>query len=224
MEELINKIHQADCLEFMKQLPDKCIDLVLTDPPYGIGISNKKSIGGAVGKHNKVNSYNVSDWDNIRFTAKQFNELKRISKNQIIFGYNYFADFLGNTNSLIIWDKKCKNGWEDTFSDGEIGYTSFKQPLRIFRYLYQGCTGNNEITRGERIHPTQKPVQLFQWCLDKYSKPNDLILDCFSGSGTTAIACHKENRRFICVEKDSEYVRLSRERLEKERQQLNLFD
>lgn len=220
----INKIINADCIEVLKLLPDKCVDLVLTDPPYGIGVNKKTVIldGTRQGKgFNAIRSnFKKKDWDDLIPQKELFDEIFRVSKNQIIWGGNYFAEYLNNSSCWLVWDKD--NGTTD-FADCELAYTSYKTAVRKFRYRWNGCLQENTKEKEKRIHPTQKPLSLFEWCLDKYSQENDLILDCFSGSGTTAIACYLTKRRFICIEKDKEYAQASQERYEKYTKQLLLF-
>ena len=206
MENLINKIINADCLDILKQLPDKCIDLVLTDPPYGIDVS--KSV------------YKNADWDKSIPKKEIFEEIFRVSKNQIIFGGNYFVEYLHNSNCWIVWDKL--NGTND-FADCELAWTSFNSAVRKYEFLWNGMLQQNMKNKEKRIHPTQKPADLFGMILRDYSKENDLILDPFSGSGTTAIASHNLKRRFICIEKDFDYWKASVKRLKEHQRQLSLF-
>jgi len=210
-------IYHADCLDILPEIEK--VDLVLTDPPYGIGIAKKGSIGGVGknGKHDNVNNYGKSNWDKHPLSLEQFNKIKSKSKNQIIFGYNYFANILPPTNGLIVWDKKCQNNWWDNFSDGEIAWTSFKKPLRIFRYLFLGCNGNNEITRGKKKHPTQKPLVLIGWMVENWTDKADIILDPFLGSGTTAVACMQLGRKCIGIEIEEKYCEIAAKRCEEAR-------
>ena len=207
IESITNQIINDDCMNVLKQLPDKCIDLVLTDPPYGIikeiSIQSTKGVGDA------------HRWD-LKPTKEYFDEIFRVSKNQIIWGYQYFISNFPENKGVIFWDKK--NG-ENFMSDGELAYNSCTNAVRIFRYAKIGRDNYEPI----RLHPTQKPLQLFKWCIGKFSKENDLILDCFSGSGTTAVACHNLKRRFICIEKDYDYWKASIERLENAQAQMRLF-
>jgi len=207
IEQFENKIINADCLDILKQLPDKCIDLVLTDPPYGL---NKKFKGGKSGKMN-FNSIVDKGWD---FTPDKevFEEIVRVSKNQIIWGGNYFADMLPPSRCWIVWDKMIAENF--SLAMLELDYTSFDKNAKIFRYHSE---------KEFRLHPTQKPLKLFKKCIDEYSKEGDLIADLFSGSGTTAVACWELKRKFICVEKDPEYWKASIERLENHKKQLCLF-
>lgn len=206
MEQYINRITCADCLDILKQLPDKCVDLVLTDPPYGI---NTKFKGGLNSKMSKFNSIVEKQWDYAP-DKKLFNELFRVSKNQIICGGNYFN--LPATRCFIVWDKQISPDF--SLAMAEYFWTSFDKLAKIYRM-------NSEKT--DRIHPTQKPLKLFEQILQDYSNENDLVLDCFSGSGTTAVACHNLKRRFICVERDPEYWKASCERLEQAQRQQTLF-
>ena len=204
------KLYKGDCLEVMKDIPDKSIDVIITDPPYGI-LGGSKTIGGS--KLYKANEYNC-DWDNERISKEILNEIFRISKNQIIFGYNYISDLLPITNSLIVWDKKEKNDWFDNFSDGEIIWTSYKKPLRIYRFLWMGAIRKGKRTK--RVHPTQKPIELMEWIIKNYTNENDTILDCFMGSGSTGVACKHTNRRFIGIELDDNYFEIAKKRIEEE--------
>ena len=200
MNDLINKIHLGDCMDFLKKLPDKSIDLVLTDPPYGIGFgefnrTNKMKNGQRV----KANKYKNSDWDKSIPKDDIFEEIFRVSKNQIIWGGNYFPKLWGKgCRCFIFWKKNnpCLN-----FGAGELAWTSFDKNCKCYDYNYYGnIEGNTKAS--EKIHPTQKPVKIFEKCLEDFTKEGDLILDPFSGSGTTARACHNLKRRFICIEKD----------------------
>lgn len=217
MEQYINKIINADCLDILKQLPDKCVDLLLTDPPYGIDYGGQLIKGEEyktqTNKHGWRNFGN-GEWDKERPSAEIFREMLRVSKNQIIWGGNYFADLLPASQGWFVWNKMQRNF---SLADGELAWTSFDKALRIFDY------SRGQANQDEKIHPTQKPLKLIEWCLARGGVENDLILDCFSGSGTTAVACHNLKRRFICIEKDPDYWRLSCERLEQAQRQQMLF-
>lgn len=219
IKDLENKIINADCLEILKQLPDKCIDLVLTDPPYGINCD-----GGGYGLGVKPKNLNKKNWDNGIPTKEMFEEIFRVSKNQIIFGGNYFTEYLRPTKAWIFWDKIGGYKLQNNFSEGELIWTSFNKVTRKMTFVQQGFINDDKEENKFRFHPTQKPVGLFCKILNDYSNENDLILDCFSGSGTTAIACHKLKRRFICIEKDKDYYEASVKRLEEEQRQLDLLD
>lgn len=212
MEEYINRIINADCLDILRQLPDKCIDLVLTDPPYGIGMDGQKKYFNR--QHPKWNrkEHISKDWDANIPPREVFEEMKRVSRNTIIWGGNYFNEYLEQGHKgWIVWDK-MQDGL--SMSDCEIAYSNFDCPTRIIRF------NRVELLKDGTIHPTQKPLRLFSRCIADYSKEGDLILDCFSGSGTTAVACHNLNRRFICIEKDPDYYAASVKRLEEVQRQL----
>lgn len=226
IDDLINKITCADCMDILKQLPDKCIDLVLTDPPYGIGYDKRASSFGGT-KYGKAATekriYKQTNWDNKTPEKEVFDEIMRVSKNQIIFGGNYFANMLTNSKCWLVWNKKGDGRYSNDFADGELAWTSFDKPLKIYNFLWTGMIQQNMKNKEKRIHPTQKPADLFGQILRDYSKENDIVLDCFSGSGTTAIACHRLKRRFICIEKDKDYWEASCKRLEEEQKQGVLF-
>jgi len=201
IDDNLNTIIEGDCLEVMKQIPDKSIDLVLTDPPYGTGISK-----------NPVRQMHAKkEWDNEIPTEEYFREIFRISKNQIIWGGNYFS--LPPSQGFLIWDKKQPENF--SLAMCEYAYSSFQNPAKIHRLSVLEERGKQ--------HPTQKPVKLFKWILAKYTEEGQTVLDPFAGSGTTAIACHDLKRNFICIEKELEYVAISQKRLDEARMQLSLF-
>ena len=210
-------IYCGDCLELMRAMPDNSVDLVLTDPPYGINVIGGNKSFGSIGGNNivKANLYEPIINDNIKI---DLSELFRIAENQIIFGGNYFD--LPISKGWIVWDKKLKNDWDDNFSDGELAWTSFNRPLKIFHKLYMGCVQDGQ--REIRQHPTQKPVELIAWILGNYSQPNDLILDPFIGSGTTAIAAIRTNRRYIGIDIEQKYVDIANKRIGYELQQTKM--
>ena len=210
IDNLLNKIHHADCLDFMKQLPDKCIDLVLTDPPYGIDFLN----GGGMCEKNGWKQYERKPWDKNTPEKKIFDEIIRISKNQIIWGGNYFTDKLPPSQGWIFWDK----GQRDfTLADGELAWTSFDKAIRVFEYA------RAKALQDGKVHPTQKPIQLMKYCFQYAKHKKGTVLDCFSGSGTTALACHDLGLDFICIEKDADYHAASVKRLEEHKRQGRLF-
>ena len=218
----VNKIYNADCMDILKQLPDKCIDLVLTDPPYGLNIEKMNFTNSLQGGVCKRNDYSNCFKDE-KLSKSVFDEIFRVSKNQIIFGGNYYSEFFKSTSAWICWNKKGDGRYSNDFADGELAWTSFGKPLKIYHFLWTGMIQQDMKNKDIRIHPTQKPLKLFEMILRDYSNENDLILDCFSGSGTTAVACHNLKRRFICIEKDYDYWKASVERLNIARSQLSLF-
>lgn len=209
----INQVILGDCLEVMRGMPDKCVDLVLTDPPYGLGIDGQKLSVSDNPKHNRK-AHEFLGWDNGIPSRGYFDEIIRVSKNQIIFGGNYFIEHLSESHKgWIVWDKG-QHGL--TMSDGELAYSSFDRPLRIFTF------NRVEIQKDGALHPTMKPLELFREILSKYSEEGMTILDPFAGSGTTAVAARQLNRNFICIEKEPKYVDICNQRLDAVTN--NLFD
>ena len=209
-------LYNCDCMELMKQYPDNHFDLAIVDPPYGIGIvqefektvksksSMMKGSNGIVGGH----------WDDAIPKKDYFDELMRISKNQIIWGGNYFLDFLTNTRCFLIWDKM--NG-TNPMADAELAWSSFDSSVRMFR-MHHFSHGYDS-----KIHPTQKPVKLYEWLLTNYAKQGDKILDTHLGSGSHAIACNNLGFELTACELDEDYFKASVERIKREAQQERLF-
>jgi site-specific DNA-methyltransferase (adenine-specific) len=216
-------ITNEDNMELMSRYPDNYFDLAIVDPPYGIGFDGHDQIIGKKGNDKGFSSkklYDIKEWDKVRPNILYFNELKRISKNQIIWGGNYFSDLLYPTNGWIYWDKK-PNGENLTFSDGELAWTSFNKSLKSFSY---GWIGFGMINSGEKkIHPTQKPIALYKWLLNKYSKEGDKILDTHLGSGSIAIACHDYGFELTACELDKEYYDKAIQRIVNHTNQQKLF-
>jgi len=217
------ELHNVDCLPFMKQCEDKQFDLAIVDPPYGIGFDGHDQIIGKKGKKkgfNKKKLYSIKEWDKDRPSKDFFTELQRISKNQIVWGGNYFADLLPPTKGWIYWDKQ-PNGENLTFSDGELAWTSFNKPLKCFSY---GWIGFGMVNSGEKkIHPTQKPVALYKWILTKYAEIGSKIFDSHLGSGSIAIACDELGFDLTACEIDKDYFDKANKRLNPYRKQQSLF-
>lgn len=209
-------IYNGDCLEVMKELPDKSIDLVLTDPPYGINENNGKNMSRV--KKAIPTNFGFYDWDKEKINPIYFTEIKRLSKNQVIFGGNYYCAVLGNTNCFIVWDKL--NGNND-FADCELAWTSFDSAVRKFNYRWSGMLQGNMKNKEVRVHPTQKPLPLITWILTNYSNEGDTILDPFLGSGTTARACKDLGRKCIGMEISKKYCDIAIKRLGQEVLDLN---
>jgi site-specific DNA-methyltransferase (adenine-specific) len=212
----LNKIYCGDCLDLMREMPDKSVDLVLTDPPYGIKADTDAHKSSGLIKGQKTGfctaartCYDYSNWDNSPPTKAYFDEMIRISENQIFFGGNFFD--LPPSPCWIIWDKET-NGY---FADAELAWTSFNTAVRIFKWRWNGLLQEDMAHKEKRVHPTQKPLPLMMWCLEKYSKPGMTVLDPFLGSGTTAVACKKLGRNYIGIEKEPAYVEIALKRLEK---------
>lgn len=205
--DLLNKIHQGDCLEFMKQLPDKCIDLVVTDPPYGIGYDlqqNEQSDSGRISNGGKWKKYEYTAWDKKPPSQEYFDEIFRVSKNQIVWGGNYFN--LPQSSRWLVWNK-VQRGF---MTDGEMAWTSFDGAIKIFDMARTDAYINS---KEGKFHPTQKPEALMKWCIGKHSEPDQIIFDPFSGSGTTLVAAKQLGRKFLGCELSERYVKICEERL-----------
>jgi len=209
MKNEMNKIHNIDCLEFMKQVPDNYFDLVLTDPPYGIKMDGKVGIDG----EGKAKEYDQKDWDKSIPDEEVFNEIKRISKNAIIFGGNYFVDYLNNSTCWLFWDKNNK---ESFFADGEMAWTNFNTAVRKYVFTWHGFIQQDMKDKEERFHPTQKPTELFKMILRDYAKKYNkkTVFDPFMGSGTTAVACKSLGLDWCGCELEKDYVDIANKRLE----------
>lgn len=218
----LNKIIHADCMYIMKDIPDKYFELAIVDPEYGIGASDYKRANTQHGNSKAVcKNYKSKNWDAKIPDKKYFDELFRISQNQIIWGGNYFIEHLKNTPCFIVWDK---DNSENNYADCELAWASFKTAVRKYRFRWHGMIQENMgKNKEERFHPTQKPVALYRWLLQNYAKPNDKIIDTHSGSGSLTCACHLEKFDFLAIEKDEDYFKASVERLETLRSQGVLF-
>ena len=200
--------YNMDCVEGMKQFPDKYFNLAIVDPPYGININN--NMGRRKG--DKPSKYQKAYWDNEPPNKEYFDELFRVSKKQIIWGGNYF--YLPPTKCFLIW-RKPQMSEDVSFSMVEYAWTNLDGTAKEWIGM------SNE---KDRIHPTQKPVALYEWLLSRYAKGGDIILDTHVGSASSLIACHRTNHKFVGFELDKNYYKLSKERLDNEIAQLRLFD
>ena len=200
--------------------------MAIVDPPYGInydGNTTVKSKGGKADTFSNKQHHDKKGWDTDRPTDEYFAELQRVSKNQIIWGGNYFADLLPAKKGWIFWDKKITNANNTNFSDGELAWTSFDCILRRFTYDWIGFGYLNNPQKEKKIHPTQKPIQLYSWILNTYAKPNDLILDTHLGSGSSRIAAYKGGFNFVGFEIDCDYYNAQEKRFNDFKSQLRLF-
>ena len=217
------QITNEDNMELMARYPDNYFELAIVDPPYGIGESggknrnNKK--GSTIGL--KTPNYTKKDWDNSIPPKEYFLELQRISKNQIIWGGNYFIEYLKPTSCFLVWDKK--ETAKGDFADCELAWTNFKTAVRKFTYGWIGFDYLNNPHKEKKIHPTQKPVALYKWILDKYAKQGDKILDTHLGSGSIAIACHDYGFDLTACELDKEYFDKAMQRINNHMAQHKLF-
>ena len=203
-----SNVFLMDCMDFMATCKDKQFSLSICDPPYGIDIIKSGQVGG--GKCAKVSQYKKSNWDNNIPSAEYFNELKRVSVNQIIWGGNYMIEHLTNTPCFIVWDKNNTGN----FADAELAWTSFYSPVRIFKFSWNGMIQQDMKNKEERIHPTQKPVQLYKWLLKNYAKPGDTIFDSHMGSQSSRIACWDGGFDYVGTELDPEYFEAGNKRFE----------
>jgi site-specific DNA-methyltransferase (adenine-specific) len=201
-------VTNEDCMALMARYPDKYFDLAVVDPPYG-----HNALDGSRTK-NKYGINRGENWDCYRPDKIYFSELQRVSKNQIIWGGNYFISDLVDTKCFIIWDKKIAEGMNN-YAMCEMAWTSFNdRPAKIYRKIASG---------EHRIHPTQKPIALYDWIFQNYAKPTDKILDTHLGSGSSRIAAHKNKLDFTACELDAEYFEAQERRFETYTSQLQLF-
>lgn len=223
-------VYNCDCMELLKQTPDNYYSLALVDPPYGIGMdkeNNSMSAGirqdGTIRKmkswkNPKPKNYTKKLWDNSIPQKKYFEELIRVSKNQIIWGGNYFAEFLKPHGGYVVWEKGVPDGM--SLSQAELAYNTCCNNIKIVKILWAGFKKqNNE----NRFHPTQKPVALYKWLLHNYAKDGDKILDTHLGSGSIAIACHDYGFELTACELDKEYYDNAVQRIKDHVSQLTLF-
>ena len=229
--ELLN----IDCIEYMRGLEDNAVDLAIVDPPYGLGEDGKRSgtrtskagsrkfLGTKNTRGTEIKStvFANKDWDDEPPPPEYFEELKRVSKDQIVWGANHFADRMNiESSAWIVWDKD--NG-ESNFADCELAYTSFKTAVRMFKFRWSGMLQGDMKNKEVRIHPTQKPVKLYEWLMYKYSKPGFRILDTHLGSGSSAIAANKFRVDFVGCEIDFDYFEETVKRVNNEISQTDMF-
>lgn len=203
----ISEVYNMDCMEYMKNIPDKFFDLAVVDPPYGLGIDGQELQICKNPKHNRK-AHARKSWDNCIPESEYFCEMFRVSKNQIIWGANYFVShFTKGTNGWIIWYKGQKGL---TMSDCEIAYSSFNCPTRIIEI------NRGELAKDGTIHPTQKPIKLYSWILKNYANTGDKILDTHLGSGSSRIAAYKLGFDFYATEIDKDYFEAQEKRFREE--------
>lgn len=223
-------------MEGMAQFPDKYFDLAIVDPEYGRKEHGGKNRSGSVTQKNGsklfVNdgNYKKKDWDNKPADKSYFDELFRVSKNQIIWGCNYYSDQFGS--GRIIWDKV--NDGSDQ-SDAEIAYNSLTNRVDMFRFMWRGMFQGKSIAEGtvqqgnkslneKRIHPTQKPINLYKWLLNNYAKDGDKILDTHVGSASSLVACYDMGFDYIGFEIDEDYFKVAQERIRANQAQIRLWE
>ncbi len=204
----LTKTYHMDCMEFMKEIPDKFFDLAVVDPPYGIGMD-----GGNIG-YKGFNNFEKKNWDKEIPAKEYFDQLFKISKNQIIWGGNYFG--LPPTRCFLVWDKG-EGFYNRTYAECELAWTSFN--------LNTCKVKHDPLAKGDykgKIHPTQKPVKLYEWILKNYAKPGDKILDTHLGSGSSRIAAFNMGFDFTGIELDPDYFQAQEKRFSNHKAQLQL--
>ena len=220
-----------DCMEGMKQFPEKNFELAIVDPPYGSAGADewddkeRGRFGGRFGKYKiertggawaEKYGKKIKTWD-VAPSAEYFNELFRVSKNQIIWGGNYFNEFLPSNRNFIVW-RKLTISEKFTMAMAEYAWTSISGNAKVFECAPQGTATE------QRFHPTQKPVALYEWLLRNYAKPGDKILDTHVGSASSLIACYRAGHDYIGFEIDEDYHRMATERLNGEKMQMRMFE
>ncbi len=203
MREPISIVMNMDCMNYMKTIPDKFFELAIVDPPYGIGFGDYERGSMGLRTKERYTKNGKKRWDDTIPTSKYFIELKRISKNQIIWGGNYFD--LPPTQCFIFWYKQNP---VPNFADGEYAWTSFTKPASCFNYQYYGGL-EGHTSKDKTIHPTQKPIALYKWLLKNYAKVGDKIFDSHLGSGSSRIACYEGGFDFWGTEIDRDYFEAS---------------
>ena len=200
----MDEVILGDCLEVMRGFKDKQFDLVLTDPPYGINVENNYAIGG---RNDKAKDETI-DWDSSVPPPEYFDEMRRVSKEQVIWGANYFNCFSGE-HGAIVWNKLQPL---PTASQCEIA--SYSRTKKVYQYQERWT---NYVNTKETIHPTEKPLELMRWLIENFTEEGDTILDPFAGSGTTGVAAKYLNRHFTLIEKEPKYVEIIKNRLAQEK-------
>ena len=222
-----NQLVNLDCMKALKEYPDNHFDLAIVDPPYFSGPEKRGFYGQKVSPIGVQRFYEKSEEWKVP-GPEYFKELERVSKHQIIFGCNYFQ--WNFPPGRIVWDK-CNE--KNSFSDCEIASCSLHDSVRLFRYMWSGMMQGKSISEGhiqqgnkklneKRIHPTQKPVALYKWLLQKYAKPGDLIIDTHVGSGSSLIACYELGFDYVGFEIDKHYYELAQERIKEAKAQLRM--
>jgi site-specific DNA-methyltransferase (adenine-specific) len=221
------RVFNADCLPAMREFPDKYFDLAIVDPPYGIGIvaPGKRTLGKL---QPGLTKYKSANWDLVIPSIEYFDELFRVSGNQIIFGGNYFAHLLPPSKGWIVWDKPQPDGV--SFAQAELMWSSFDISIKRYggakRSEIGNCvSNNNQLAQiNAKIHPTQKPKSLYKWLLKNYAKEGDKILDTHLGSGSSRIAAYDMGFRFWGYELDVDYFNAQEKRFQQHKAQLKLFE
>jgi len=215
------ELHNIDCMSYMATLPDKAFDLAIVDPPYGIDIGNDARAGVKFKvAATKRTDYVKKDWDKSVPTEKYFLELFRVSKHQIIWGVNYYPyNFLAG--GRIFWDKETAENYSN--SDGELAFCSKINSVKKYKYMWNGMLQGDMKNKETRIHPTQKPVKLYEWLLTNFAKQGQKILDTHLGSGSIAIACNNLGFDLVGCELDQDYYKAACDRINQATAQTRMF-
>jgi site-specific DNA-methyltransferase (adenine-specific) len=198
----MSTIIHGDCIDYLRSLPNNAVDLLLTDPPYGIGIAKNGYVG-------KGTQFAKKAWDAKRPAQEYFQEMLRVSRNQIIWGGNYFADYLPPSRCWLVWYKR-DNLPILSFADCELAWTSFDRTAMVFNCRWYGFVKDS---REKKVHPTQKALAVMEWCIEEFSHESYTILDPFMGSGSMLVAAKRLGRNYIGVERDIEYLRIAQDRI-----------
>jgi len=210
-------IYNMDCLTVMPALRTlKDLAIIITDPPYGINADQKRGDTGR-NKHILQRDYHYGNWDSQKIDDVYFYMMKFVSREQIIFGGNYYGDVLGSTKSWIVWDKE--NG-DNYYADCELAWTSFDRAVRKIKHKWHGFLQQNMKEKEYREHPTQKPLPVMREIIENYTTQADIILDPFMGSGTTLVAAKTLGRKAIGIEIDPKYCEIAIKRLQAVQQRL----
>ncbi len=210
------QITNEDNMLLMARYEDNYFDLAIVDPPYGIGAGSTSFKSGT---RKKADFFRENDWDNAIPKKEYFDELFRVSKNQIIWGANYMVEFLPQSKGWIFWDKKTG---DNSYGDGELAFTSFDKALKKYDRYWSGANAKEKGSL-DRVHPTQKPISLYEFLLMNYANEGDKILDTHLGSGSIALACHNLKFDLVACELDKDYFEASLKRLKEHQQQLTMF-
>ena len=216
--------YNMDCMEGMKQFPDKYFDLAIVDPPYG-GVTQggyaTNQVSGGIARNR--NDYVLDVWQQNAPDQAYFEELFRVSKNSVIWGGNYFIEQIHrNSQCWLVWDKQKPQGI--TYADAELAWTSFNLGVKVFRYTWNGMLQGDMKNKEHKIHPTQKPKNLYKWVLQNFAKSGDLILDTHVGSASSLIACEEMGLKYVGFELSEEYYKLATKRLNTHKSQVSIME
>lgn len=211
----------CDCMDALRRMPDDSIELAIVDPVYGdVTQGGYMKNYDSTKKLARPTQYHLALWNQKKTEKDYFDEVRRVSVNQIIWGGNYFSSMLPDSQCWIVWDKQRTGG----FADFEIAWTSFNRASRMFRFMWNGMIQQDMKNKEFRIHPTQKPVALYEWLLENFAKDGDKILDTHAGSASSLVACHHTGHKFLGFEIDEEYYKKAKARLDAEMAQGTIFD